>query len=178
MGVTIAAPPKAPKHAEPKEGAKEKESEEAAEPEEERPMKDFEVWFQSEAKPYIHRLTNPSGRPLHMVAIEVIKSIEFLPGQRPFFPAVGTVELENERVRVVRYTLDPGQSVPDHVHNFPVFLVALGPGQVADACRPDMHDSVQAAGFLCVTSGPPDHKITNAGYEPLSLLEFEIRQSW
>ncbi|HYV85349.1 MAG TPA: hypothetical protein VFB49_05525 [Patescibacteria group bacterium] len=176
MGVTIAVPPKDKAEAEEKAAAPGEEAEPEAE--EERPIKEYEVWFESQAKPYTHRITNPSRRPLHMVAIEVVKTIEFLPGQRPFSPAVGSVELENERVRVVRYTLDPGQSVPDHVHNFPVFIVALGPGQVADACRPDMHDHAEAAGFLCFTSGPPDHKIRNSGYRPISLLEFEVRQAW
>lgn len=137
--------------------------------------KAFEIWFEPHATPYTHRITNPGDQPIHMMAFEFLRPLGVARPLLPLWPPVGTVEFENERIRVVRYSLAPGESVPVHVHQFPYLLVAVDPCQLKDACREDFYDQAADPGFLCIdTRG--DHHFSNASDKSITVLELELRE--
>lgn len=71
---------------------------------------------------YVHRAMNVGTTSFHNLTIELLKApssanLTKEPGREPI--------LENERVRVFRVTLDPGQSGPMHTHTVPILAIAL-----------------------------------------------------
>jgi quercetin dioxygenase-like cupin family protein len=78
---------------------------------------------------YVHRALNVGTTPFHNLTIELLKS----PGpqaQSPKYPITRTPALENERVRVFRVTLEPGQSTSMHTHVFAGLSIALTSGEI------------------------------------------------
>ncbi|GAC1422406.1 MAG: hypothetical protein NVSMB6_23940 [Burkholderiaceae bacterium] len=76
--------------------------------------------------PYTHRIKNAGLSPLHFVAVEVkatasdggiVSNFDALPGHK--------VMLENERVKVYRVSLDPGQATGTRARNKPWVSIAL-----------------------------------------------------
>lgn len=71
---------------------------------------------------YVHRAMNVGTSDFHNLTIELLKppagtALTAEPGREPVF--------ENDRVRVFRVTLQPGQSGPMHTHMVPVLAIAL-----------------------------------------------------
>ena len=84
------------------------------------PWKFGEVRFSKAT--YIHRAMNVGTTSFHNFTIELLKTpggatLTKVPGREPV--------LENERVRVFRVALDPGQSGPMHTHTVPILAIAL-----------------------------------------------------
>lgn len=84
------------------------------------PWKFGEVRFSKAT--YIHRAINVGPTSFHNFTIELVKApgganLTKEPGREPV--------LENERVRVFRVTLEPGQSGPMHTHTVPILAIAL-----------------------------------------------------
>src|SRR5262245_46946610 len=63
---------------------------------------------------YSHRVTNSGPAIMRFIAVEILKT------DRPSSPAAQlpnhTIELENDRVRVYRVKLGPGESLASHSH--------------------------------------------------------------
>src|SRR5947207_14763535 len=78
---------------------------------------------------YTHRAINVGTTPFHNLTIELLKS-PGLQEQSPKYPITRTPVLENERVRVFRVTLEPGQSTSMHTHMFAGLSIALTSGQI------------------------------------------------
>jgi quercetin dioxygenase-like cupin family protein len=84
------------------------------------PWKFGEVRFSKAT--YIHRAMNVGTTSFHNFTIELLKmpggaTLKKEPGRDPV--------LDNERVRVFRVALDPGQSGPMHTHAVPILAIAL-----------------------------------------------------
>jgi quercetin dioxygenase-like cupin family protein len=78
---------------------------------------------------YVHRAMNVGTTAFHNFTIELLKlkppagaTLLAEPGREPV--------LENDRVRVFRVTLQPGQSGTMHTHTVPVLAIALTPGEL------------------------------------------------
>jgi len=86
-------------------------------------LKNGEVRFTK--GPIIHRVTNPYIFRFRNITIEILRS----PGARgtstPDTSAGHSIVLENERVRVERLILEPGQSTNVHTHNLSALSVFL-----------------------------------------------------
>ena len=91
-------------------------------------------------------------------------------------PATGTVQIDDERVRVVRWDFNPGAETGWHRHGFlyvvvPVtdgsLLIELPDGTIATAALKAGQSYARAAGV--------EHNVVNAGPAPLSFVETEIK---
>jgi quercetin dioxygenase-like cupin family protein len=76
---------------------------------------------------YVHRAMNVGTTAFHNFTIELLKppagaTLIAEPGREPV--------LENDRVRVFRVTLQPGQSGPMHTHTVPVLAIAITPAEL------------------------------------------------
>ena len=134
--------------------------------------KPLEAWFDPHFQTDIHRVTNLGDSHIRMIVIELLTP----GGSRKMGvereKAAGEVQLENDSVRAVRYSLRPGQTSSVQTSGSYV-LVPLGPGRLANVCGTTDARSVEAAGFLCVGC-EGDHKISNVGNVPIDLIEFEF----
>jgi N-acyl-D-amino-acid deacylase len=80
---------------------------------------------------YVHRAMNVGTTPFHNLTIELLKS----PQERNMIstqtiPITRTPVLENDRVRVYRVTLEPGESTGMHTHLLPGLAIALTAGDI------------------------------------------------
>src|SRR5262245_60507333 len=76
---------------------------------------------------YTHRAMNIGTTSFHSLTIELLKAPgganpSQMPGREPV--------IDNERVRVVRVAIEPGQSSPMHTHEVPSLAVALTAGEL------------------------------------------------
>jgi hypothetical protein len=83
----------------------------------------------------------------------------------------GEVALENDKVRAVKYSLQPGESSAVRMEGAYV-VVALGPGRMSGVCGMRVAKSVPRAGFVC--AGSENHQISNVGNAPMAVLEFQL----
>src|SRR5882762_1024201 len=69
---------------------------------------------------YVHRAINIGATPFHNLTIELLKSPAGSPAASSLKKTTARQPiLENERVRVYRVALEPGQSMPMHTHSLP-----------------------------------------------------------
>lgn len=88
-----------------------------------------DVWYEAFPKPPTHRGTNLGNRPIHYLALELLRpNPGSVPSSPPLPPSVGTVVLENGRIRISRINLYPGRSTPAHAHSVGHVLAALSAG--------------------------------------------------
>ena len=136
------------------------------------PDKPGEVWLAAHPQRDVHRVTNLGESQIHMVAVELLSPGSATNTPVPRGTAAGAVQLDNSEARVVRYSLEPGQTSKSHSHGSYV-LVPLGPGRIGNVCGGSEPRLVPEAGFLCVGT-ERQHEISNVGDTPIELLEFEI----
>ncbi len=80
---------------------------------------------------YVHRAMNVGLTPFHNLTIELLKSPAFLADLSNLPKEAGRDPiLENERVRVYRLSLEPGEATTKHTHPLPGLSVALTNGEV------------------------------------------------
>lgn len=91
-------------------------------------------------------------------------------------PATGTVQIDDEHVRVMRWDFNPGAETGWHRHGFlyvvvPVtdgsLLIELPDGTTATAALEAGRSYTRAAGV--------EHNVVNAGSAPLSFVETEVK---
>ncbi|HSQ25373.1 MAG TPA: hypothetical protein VLN44_13200, partial [Pyrinomonadaceae bacterium] len=126
----------------------------------ESPWKFGEVRFSKAT--YIHRAMNVGTTTFHNFTIELLKppagaTLTREPGREPI--------LENERVRVFRVTLEPGQSGPMHTHTVPILAIALTPGdlEVTTKGRDKPERVSRPEGNVLWRSEAVTHSVKNVG---------------
>jgi len=127
-------------------------------------LKDGEVRFTK--GPITHRVTNQSKDDFRNITIEVLKSLK--PDKPPTGqdePIAGhTLVLENDRVRVERLVLNPGESTGMHSHRLSGLVVAVSAGEVEVAAPGQDGQAVKfAPGDFRWREGRVTHKLTNVG---------------
>lgn len=123
---------------------------------------------------YIHRAMNVGTTAFHNFTIELLKppvgaTLTREPGREPV--------LENERVRVFRVTLEPGQSGPMHTHSAPILAIALTPGELEVTTRgKDKPERVsRPAGNVLWRSEVVTHSIKNVGQARYEGVDIEFK---
>ncbi|MBO1075771.1 cupin domain-containing protein [Roseomonas marmotae] len=91
-------------------------------------------------------------------------------------PATGTVQIDSEDVRVMRWDFPPGAETGWHRHGFAYVVVPLHPGR--------MLIELPDGGTMDVTLTPgqsyervagTEHNVVNAGTEAFSFVEIEMK---
>lgn len=95
------------------------------------PVKRGAVDFTRRPSPLTHRVTNTGTTPFRNILVEILPS-SGVPARAPSPAAVAghTVVLENERVRVLRMVLAPGQSTGEHPGVLPGVRIAVSRGKI------------------------------------------------
>jgi quercetin dioxygenase-like cupin family protein len=125
---------------------------------------------------YIHRAMNVGTTPFHNLTIALLKS----PGpqaESPKFPITRTPVLENERVRVFRVTLEPGQSTAMHTHVFAGLSIALVSGEIeitTEGKRPADRLNLPL-GDVRWRAGAVTHSIKNIGKTRFEAVDVELK---
>lgn len=90
--------------------------------------------------------------------------------------AVGTLLMENDRVRVTRFDFAPGAETGWHVHPLEYVITTL------TACHlrlelpgGEVRDSVVLAGSAYTRPPFTEHNVINAGDAPMSFIEVELK---
>jgi len=123
---------------------------------------------------YIHRAMNIGKTPFHNLTIELLKSpavsnLKKEPGREPV--------LENERVRVFRVTLEPGQSAPMHTHEVPGLAIALSAGELEVTTQgKDKPDRLKRPlGDVTWRAGAVTHSLKNVGQRRFEGVDIEFK---
>jgi quercetin dioxygenase-like cupin family protein len=128
--------------------------------------------------PYVHRAMNVGTTPFHNLTIEILKSP----------PLSGTLAntkeeitrapiLENDRVRVYKLSLAPGESTTTHTHFLPGMGISITPGTIqVTTTGKDKRERVKVpAGDVRWRSGPITHSIKNVGKARFEAIDIELK---
>ena len=136
------------------------------------PWKFGEVRFSKAT--YIHRAMNVGTTSFHNFTIELLKTpggatLTKVPGREPV--------LENERVRVFRVALDPGQSGPMHTHTVPILAIALTAAEleVTTEGKAQPERVKRPEGNVVWRSEPVTHAIKNVGKTRYEGVDIEFK---
>ncbi|HLG14314.1 MAG TPA: hypothetical protein VJH03_07410 [Blastocatellia bacterium] len=136
-------------------------------------VKDGEVRFTKAT--ITHRVTNPGPALFRNITIEVLKSppapqnsltAEAIPGH--------TTVLENDRVRVERLILEPGQSVASHTHSLSGLGVTVAGGKIlleSPGMKPQLAEF--KPGDFRWHTGPITHSLKNIGETRFEAVDIE-----
>jgi quercetin dioxygenase-like cupin family protein len=127
---------------------------------------------------YIHRAMNIGTTPFHNLTIELLKTPASEPDQsKPIEPMNRTPVLENDRVRVYRVSLAPGQSTSLHTHSLPGLAVAITAGEIEittqGKSKPDR--LTLPVGDARWRAGAVTHSIRNVGRTTFEAADIELK---
>ena len=125
-------------------------------------------------KPYTHRETNVGKTPFHLTLVQLMKAT---PEHKQVAAGRSKPAVENQRVRVYRWTLAPGQSSGLHSHELPYVIVAVKGGELlmmGPNGEGSRNEQVKPGDFHFVNF-KVTHSLTNAGEGPMELVEIEVK---
>jgi quercetin dioxygenase-like cupin family protein len=127
---------------------------------------------------YIHRAMNVGTTPFHNLTIEILKS-------PPLSGILANTKeeiarspiIENERVRVYKLSLAPGESTTTHTHFLPGLGISITPGTIRVTTKgKDKPERVRVpAGEVRWRSGPVIHSIKNVGKTRFEAVDIELK---
>ena len=136
-----------------------------------------EVDFTRFPNPLTHKVGNIGATPFRNIFIEILSS-SAAPASTPSPAAVAdhTVVLENERARVLRLELAPGQSTAERTHVLGGVRVALSEGNIliASPDRDARTVKVGAGDYEWVQGGTKE-SLKNVGSAPCAVVEIELK---
>jgi quercetin dioxygenase-like cupin family protein len=124
-----------------------------------------------------HRVSNIGATPFRNMFIEILPSTA-APTDAPSLAGVPGHELvlENERVRIYRLVLAPGQSTETHRHALRGLGVALSDGEIAHGAPADKSKTVRfkTGDYLWHEEGTT-HSLKNVGSDPFEAFDIELK---
>jgi len=125
--------------------------------------------------PITHRVINPSETLFRNITIEILKTPPAPPGESPMDRVPGfTKVLENDRVRVDRLVLEPGQSTGMYKQSLMNLVVAVTGGTIANQFPGEPEQTAEIKpGFFEWHSDPKEHSLKNAGNTRLEAVFIE-----
>jgi len=136
------------------------------------PWKFGEVRFSKAT--YVHRAMNLGTTAFRNLTVELLKApgganLATQPGREPV--------VENERVRVFRVTLEPGQAGPMHTHTVPILAIALTSAEleVTTEGRAQPERVQRPAGNVLWRSEAVTHAIKNVGATRYEGVDVEFK---
>jgi quercetin dioxygenase-like cupin family protein len=127
---------------------------------------------------YVHRAMNIGTTPFHNLTIELLKTPPNEQEQsKPKESTVRAPVLENERLRVYRVSLAPGQSTSLHTHLLPGLAVAITAGEIEitteGKSKPDR--LTLPVGDVRWRAGAVTHSIRNVGKTTFEAADIELK---
>ena len=125
---------------------------------------------------YTHRAFNIGTTPFHNLTIELLKPANPNP---PVLAKEGDREpvLENDRVRVFRVTLQPGESTPVHTHPLPGLSIAITAGELEAVTEGNAKPvrMMLPATDVRWRPGTITHSIKNVGKTTFEAVDIELK---
>ena len=138
----------------------------------ERPWKFGEVRFTKAT--YVHRAKNIGQTDFHNFTIELLKS----PAGATLTKEAGREPvIENERIRVFRVSLEPGQSGPMHTHTVPILAIALTAAEleVTTKGKAEPERVTRPLGNVLWRPEPVTHSIKNVSKTKYEGVDIEFK---
>ena len=131
------------------------------------------VWFARGS--YTHKISNIGPTPLRFIDAEVLASPGTASSDAPLDKVPGLkLEIDNERVRIYRVKLAPGQSTGVHSHALAGLDVAITRGKVAVTSKDQKRQAVEVKpGQFIWRESAIAHSIENAGNSAYEAVEIE-----
>jgi quercetin dioxygenase-like cupin family protein len=126
--------------------------------------------------PLVHRAVNLAATPFRNITVEILGTPGVSP--EPPMPAMPghSVAYENERIRIDRQVLEPGQSTGVHTHTLMSLGVVVSPARVEyseEGAKPEVFDL--AAGEFSWHGKPRTHSLKNVGTTRFEAVEIELK---
>lgn len=123
---------------------------------------------------YIHRAMNVGTEAFHNLTIELLKPAPANPPALPDEPGLKPV-LENDRVRVYRDSLAPGDAIPTHTHPVAGLVVTITAAEIeVTANGKAVRHPVKADDVSWQAAGTT-HSIKNVGPTRLEAVNIELK---
>jgi quercetin dioxygenase-like cupin family protein len=129
--------------------------------------------------PLTHSVSNVGSTPYHNMLVELLPS-KGLPSSAPSLADVPghTLEIENERVRIFRLVLAPGQSTDEHSHTLQGMRVVITEGKIAvDLPGTKTDIALFKPGDYQWHEGVMRHSLRNVGSATFAAVEIELKRS-
>lgn len=135
------------------------------------------VSFGYRPSPLTHRVSTIGSTPFRNIFVELLPSTSEPPGVPPQALVAGqTLVLENERVRISRLVLDPGQTIEMHSHALPSLGVAVSQGRiVVEVPGKKLRTIKFKPGDIQWREGGTKHSLRNVGSAPFEAVEIELK---
>jgi quercetin dioxygenase-like cupin family protein len=124
---------------------------------------------------YTHRITNVGNTDVRFIDAEILAS----PGNGTAAPPLEnvnglTMAIDNERVRIYRLILEPGQSTGLHTHNLSRLSVVVSKGKVAIETKKQKSQVVDfQPGEFQWHAGETTHTLKNIGTSRFEMVDIE-----
>jgi quercetin dioxygenase-like cupin family protein len=114
--------------------------------------------------PITHRVTNVARTPFRNITIEILKSPGPVGASTPDTSPGHSVVLDNDRVRIERLILEPGQSTNIHTHNLSALSVFVTKSKVRVESKGAKPETIEyKPGDFRWRAAPVTHSIKNIG---------------
>ena len=127
---------------------------------------------------YIHRALNVGPTPFHNMTIELLKPTGFFPDLSKLPKQAGREPvLENDRVRVYRLSLAPGESTGIHHHPLPglAVMITLGEIEISTEGKATADRFNVAMADVRWRAGAVTHLIKNVGTRRFEAVDIELK---
>lgn len=128
-------------------------------------------------KPMTHRVHNQGTTPFHNIVTSILypEPGRFTAGSRDDVPAYKQV-LDNDRVRVWRLTLQPGESAAAITQKAPGLRIVVDGGEIVETVpgQPEQAMSPKPGEFFWKDSGTT-RSIRNIGTTKIEFVEYELK---
>ena len=128
--------------------------------------------------PLTHSVSNVGSTPFHNMLVEILPS-DGAPSAAPSLADVAghTLEMENERVRIFRLVLVPGQSTEEHSHVLHGLRVVITAGEIAVDLPGAKTETVTfKPGDYGWHQGGMGHSLKNVGSASFEAVEIELKE--
>jgi len=125
---------------------------------------------------YVHRAMNVGTTPFHNLTIELLKSPAFLADLSNLPKEAGRDPiLENDRVRVYRLSLAPGESIAMHTHPLPGVVVTITAAEIEVTADGKSVTHPVKSNDVSWRAGGVTHSIRNVGQTRFEALDIELK---
>ena len=91
-------------------------------------------------------------------------------------PAVPTLQMDDETVRITRWDFTPGAVTGWHEHGWPYFVVMLKAGTLRIHNGQDVSDVALAEGQSYMRPAGIRHDVMNGSDHPIAFVEIEVKR--
>ena len=137
-------------------------------------LKNDEVRFSK--GPFTHRVTNVAITPFHNITVEILSTPGRAAASTPDTSPGHSIVLDNDRVRVERLILEPGQSTNVHTHGLSALSVFLANSKVLVESPGKKLETIEyKRGDFRWRDAPVTHSLKNIGATTFEAVGIDLK---